>query len=156
MLGPNEKEKRSRTDSLFGNVDPLLGKTMGGRWEVQEFLGEGSMSVVYKAQDLETSKPVVLKILHHHLVANAKSLKRFEQRAKATIDLNHERICKVMDIHLLQTGRFFWLSNLLRAKVWKICSPRQDTYQSITLSKFFRSRAKHSNMRTVKMYCTEI
>jgi serine/threonine protein kinase len=116
MLGPNEKEKRSRTDSLFGNVDPLLGKTMGGRWEVQEFLGEGSMSVVYKAQDLETSKPVVLKILHHHLVANAKSLKRFEQRAKATIDLNHERICKVMDIHLSPDGQVFLVVEPLKGE----------------------------------------
>jgi serine/threonine protein kinase len=116
MLGPNEKEKRSRTDSLFGNVDPLLGKTMGGRWEVQEFLGEGSMSVVYKAQDLETSDPVVLKILHHHLVANAKSLKRFEQRAKATVNLHHDRIAKVMDIHLSPDGQVFLVVEPLKGE----------------------------------------
>ena len=116
MLGPNEKEKRSRNDSLFGNVDPLLGKTMGGRWEVQEFLGEGSMSVVYKAQDLETTNPVVLKILHHHLVANAKSLKRFEQRAKATVDLHHDRIAKVMDIHLSPDGQVFLVVEPLKGE----------------------------------------
>lgn len=116
MLGPNEKEKRSRSDSLFGNVDPLLGKTMGGRWEVQEFLGEGSMSVVYKAQDLETSEPVVLKILHHHLVANAKSLKRFEQRAKATVDLRHDRIATVMDIHLSPDGQVFLVVEPLKGE----------------------------------------
>ena len=116
MLGPNEKEKRSRGDSLFGTVDPLLGKTMGGRWEVLEFLGEGSMSVVYKAQDHENSEPVVLKILHHHLVANAKSLKRFEQRAKATSDLHHDRIAKVMDIHLSPDGQVFLVVEPLKGE----------------------------------------
>ncbi len=116
MLGPNEKEKRPRGDSLFGNVDPLLGKTMGGRWEVLEFLGEGSMSVVYKAQDHETNEPVVLKILHHHLVANAKSLKRFEQRAKATVDLHHDRISKVLDIHLSPDGQVFLVVEPLKGE----------------------------------------
>ncbi len=116
MLGPNEKEKRPRSDSLFGNVDPLLGKTMGGRWEVLEFLGEGSMSVVYKAQDHETNEPVVLKILHHHLVANAKSLKRFEQRAKATVDLHHDRISKVLDIHLSPDGQVFLVVEPLKGE----------------------------------------
>lgn len=117
MLGPNEKEKRgSRTDSLFGNADPLLGKTLAGRWEVQEFLGEGSMSVVYKAQDLETNKPVVIKILHHHLVANAKSLKRFEQRAKATIELKNDKICRVLDIHLSPDGQVFLVVEPLKGE----------------------------------------
>ncbi|HEY9715618.1 MAG TPA: serine/threonine-protein kinase, partial [Chroococcales cyanobacterium] len=111
-------EHTNATDelSLFGNVDPLLGKTMGNRWEITEFLGEGSMSSVYKAQELQTGDIVVLKILHNHLVANAKSLKRFEQRARSTVNLVHPCVARTVDIQLTAEGQVFLVVEYMKGE----------------------------------------
>jgi len=111
-----DQPESGRDVSLFGNVDPLLGKIVGGRWEILEFHGEGSMSVVYKAQDLEANEIVVLKILHQHLSSNAKSLKRFEQRAKAITELIHNRIARVLDINLSADGQVILVVEPLRGE----------------------------------------
>jgi serine/threonine protein kinase len=102
--------------SLFGNVDPLVGKTLAGRWEILEFLGEGSMSGVYRARDQQTGTRVVIKMLHQHLVANNKNLKRFEQRAKGTLSLMHEKIGRVIDVQLTAEGNVFLVVEELRGE----------------------------------------
>lgn len=93
--------------SLFGNADPLIGNVLGGRWEVLAFIGEGSMSSAYKARDVQTGTRVVLKMLHQHLVANNKNLKRFEQRAKTFMMLMNEKVARVFDVQLTPEGGVF-------------------------------------------------
>ncbi len=39
--------------SLFGEADPLVGSVINGRWEVESYLGEGSLSGAYRARDLQ-------------------------------------------------------------------------------------------------------
>jgi serine/threonine protein kinase len=78
-----------------------------GRWEVLEFLGEGSMSSAYRARDRQSGGRVVIKMLHHHLVANNKNLKRFEQRAKGSLSLTHDKIGRVLDVQLTPEGSVF-------------------------------------------------
>jgi len=102
--------------SLFGNVDPLVGKTLSGRWEILEFLGEGSMSGVYRSRDQQTGTRVVIKMLHQHLVANNKNLKRFEQRAKGTLSLMHDKVGRVMDVQLTPEGSVFLVVEELRGE----------------------------------------
>lgn len=85
----------------------MVGKTLGSRWEITEFLGEGSMSAAYRARDLNSGAYVVIKMLHQHLVANNKNLKRFEQRAKSSLALMHHRIGRMIDVQLTMDGNVF-------------------------------------------------
>lgn len=100
--------------SLFGNVDPMVGRKVADRWELTELLGEGSMSTVYKARELATGKPVVLKALHQHLLAKLPNVKRFEQRAKANSNLRHPNINNFYDFYLGPSNEIYlvceWLS----------------------------------------------
>ncbi len=44
-----------------------IGQTLSGRYEIQELLGQGGMSAVYKANDPNLRRVVAVKIIHPHL-----------------------------------------------------------------------------------------
>lgn len=102
--------------SLFGNVDPMVGKRIAERWEIQELLGEGSMSMVYKATEVETGKVVVLKCLHSHLLAKLPNVKRFEQKAKANANLRHPHISNFHDFHLGSDGQVYLICDFINGQ----------------------------------------
>ncbi len=95
--------------SLFeGQSDhPLVGKVLDSRWKILKFLGEGSMSVVYQAEHLQSGELVVLKVLHHHPSVNTSRIRRFDTVAKQIIGLRHPRITRFLDIHLEKSGEIY-------------------------------------------------
>jgi serine/threonine protein kinase len=56
------------------------------------------MGVVYKAEDLKTSRFVALKFLAWDLLSDKDARRRFEQEAHLTARLNHPNICAVHDL----------------------------------------------------------
>ena len=114
-MPPEDLNKQSDI-SLFGNADPLVGQVLSGRWEIQAFLGEGSMSSAYRARDSQTGTKVVVKMLHQHLVANNKNLKRFEQRARTFMMLVNDRIGRVFDVQLTNQGGVYIVVEALQGR----------------------------------------
>ncbi|MDX1416044.1 MAG: protein kinase, partial [Candidatus Promineifilaceae bacterium] len=76
-----------------------IGHTIGGRYQVQELLGQGGMSAVYKAFDPNLRRVVAVKIIHPHLSGDAQFVHRFEEEAAAVAKLRHPNLIQVYDFN---------------------------------------------------------
>jgi serine/threonine protein kinase len=76
-----------------------IGQTIGGRYEIQELLGQGGMSAVYKANDPNLRRIVAIKIIHPHLSSDAQFVRRFEEEAAAVAQLRHPNLIQVFDFN---------------------------------------------------------
>ena len=74
-----------------------IGYTLGGRYKIEELLGHGGMSSVYKAYDPNVKRPVAVKIIHPHLTNRPGFVDRFEREAAAVGRLRHDNIIQVYD-----------------------------------------------------------
>jgi len=44
-----------------------IGKTLAGRYQIEELMGQGGMSSVFKANDPNLKRVVAIKMIHEHL-----------------------------------------------------------------------------------------
>ncbi|MBU6451557.1 MAG: protein kinase [Cyanobacteria bacterium REEB67] len=102
MPGGKEKNKAKKEtlkeDVVFsGAGSELVGKTID-RFEIVELLGQGSLSVVYKAWDKQNRTTVILKVVHKHLLSTIKNYKKFEQKIRSLIALDDPHIANYRDL----------------------------------------------------------
>ena len=77
----------------------LIGKTIGKRYVIEEMLGQGGMSAVYKATDPNLKRVVAIKVIHSHLSDNPDFVRRFEEEASSVAQLRHHGIILVHDFN---------------------------------------------------------
>jgi eukaryotic-like serine/threonine-protein kinase len=75
----------------------VVGETIAGRYEVEELVGHGGMSSVYKAHDALLERHVALKILHEQYSADQDFVERFKREARSVAQLQHPNIVTVID-----------------------------------------------------------
>lgn len=79
------------------NPDPLIGQTIDGKYELTSRLGEGGMSVVYRARRLRIGDDVAVKILLGKFVKDDAALRRFRREARAAAMLHHPNVITIHD-----------------------------------------------------------
>jgi serine/threonine-protein kinase len=76
-----------------------VGRTLGDRYVVDDVLGTGGMSSVYKATDPNLKRVVAIKLIHPHLSGNPDFVVRFKEEAAAVAQLRHPNIVQVFDFN---------------------------------------------------------
>jgi serine/threonine-protein kinase len=74
-----------------------VGELIAGRYELEELVGEGGMSSVYRARDAVLERRVAIKVLHEHFSDDAAYVERFRREARAIARLAHPHIVTVID-----------------------------------------------------------
>ena len=74
-----------------------LGTTLGGRYRLDEQIGRGGMSTVYRAFDNVLERQVAIKLMHREIASDSGQLERFRREARAVAQLNHPHIVTVID-----------------------------------------------------------
>ena len=77
---------------------PLAPGTTIGPYTIVGPLGAGGMGEVYRARDARLQRDVAIKVLPSSFAADAERLRRFEQEARASGQLNHPNIVAVYDV----------------------------------------------------------
>ncbi len=81
------------------NAPSWIGKTLGGRYQIEQLLGQGGMSAVYRGNDPNLRRAVAIKLIHAHLSSDPRFLHRFEEEAAAVAQLRHANIIQVFDFN---------------------------------------------------------
>jgi serine/threonine-protein kinase len=75
----------------------VVGELISERYELEELVGTGGMSSVYRAHDRLLERDVALKVLHEQFTADGDYVERFRREARSVAQLSHPNIVTVID-----------------------------------------------------------
>jgi eukaryotic-like serine/threonine-protein kinase len=73
------------------------GEVIADRYDLEELVGTGGMSSVYRARDRLLERNVALKVLHPHYAEDEEYVERFRHEARSVAQLSHPHIVTVID-----------------------------------------------------------
>jgi serine/threonine protein kinase len=93
-------------------ADPMLGRTIAGRYRLEARIGEGGMGVVYRASHAMLRRPAAIKLLLPER-AGEKDLARFEREVQLTSRLAHPNTISIFDYGRTAGGVFYYVMEYL-------------------------------------------
>src|SRR5215218_5035201 len=75
----------------------VIGTLIGDRFRLEEKVGSGGMSSVYRAYDPTLERLVAIKMMHRDISSDPDQLERFRREARAVAQLNHPHVVTVID-----------------------------------------------------------
>jgi serine/threonine protein kinase len=96
----------------------LIGTTVLGQYEIIDVLGQGGMSVVFRARHTMTDQEVALKVLPPDLAAYSQVKSRFLEEAKALAALDHPNIVHLYNFGS-ENGSFVLAMQYVRGNTWE-------------------------------------
>ncbi|MEM6961204.1 MAG: serine/threonine-protein kinase, partial [Myxococcota bacterium] len=101
-------------ESLQPNQDdPLIGKTIDGRYQVESILGEGGMGLVYKARHTVLGKPLAIKVLRPDVSKDEEIMTRFRQEAQSASNIGNQHIIDISDFGTLPDSSTYFVMEFL-------------------------------------------
>ena len=97
---PSELAERQRYSTLSGTE-------LDGRYRVSRKIGEGGMSFVYQAEDLETGQTVAIKVLTPRLSKDPPSVERLKREASIAMRLEHANVCPILRVGQTVDGMLY-------------------------------------------------
>lgn len=95
----------------------LTSQVVDNRYEVQRRLGEGGMSYVYEAKDLNTGEIVAIKILSPKLSADKSSVARLRREAGLAMRLEHPHVLKILRLGETEDGLIYLVMPYLEGEL---------------------------------------
>ena len=75
----------------------MIGTLLCGRYRLEERIGSGGMSTVYRAFDETLERWVAVKVLHQSMYDDSVQLERFRREARSVARLSHPHLVTVID-----------------------------------------------------------
>ena len=91
------------------------GEVIGGKYRLEELMGEGGMGTVWRAHNQSLGVDVAVKLTHGELLDDDTAA-RLELEAHAAAKLDHPAAVKVFDLGHTELGDPFIVMELLRGK----------------------------------------
>src|ERR671926_968634 len=75
----------------------VIGTLISDRFRLEERIGAGGMSSVYRAYDPTLDRWVAIKLMHRDISTDDDQIERFRREARAVARLNHPHVVTVID-----------------------------------------------------------
>ena len=75
----------------------MIGTLLSGRFRLEERVGAGGMSTVYRAFDETLERWVAIKVLQNDIAGDEDQIERFRREARSVARLNHPHVVTVID-----------------------------------------------------------
>ncbi len=75
----------------------MIGTLLNDRYRLEEQIGSGGMSTVYRAFDPTLERWVAIKLMHRDISSDPDQLERFRREARAVASLSHPHVVTVID-----------------------------------------------------------
>jgi tRNA A-37 threonylcarbamoyl transferase component Bud32 len=98
---------------LAAILDPLIGKTIAGCYVIEDMLGEGGMSTVYRARHKLVDRPCAIKVMNPVLATDANVRERFRREARSTQAIAHPNVIEIFDQGEMEDGVPYIVMDLL-------------------------------------------
>jgi serine/threonine-protein kinase len=86
-------------------IAELGGKLLHGKYRVTDFIAEGGMGTVLEGQDLDSGRPVAIKVLR--AAAGPTTVRRFQREIRIARAIAHPNVCAIYDSGTLDNGHPF-------------------------------------------------
>ncbi|MDQ3036570.1 MAG: protein kinase [Myxococcota bacterium] len=93
--------------------DPLIGRTLDGRYRIEAVLGEGGMGLVYRARHAVLQKLLAIKVLKPEVSRDTEVLTRFQQEAQSASGIGNQHIIDISDFGTLPDGSTYFVMEYL-------------------------------------------
>jgi eukaryotic-like serine/threonine-protein kinase len=157
LLGDDERFRRvasgggARRDTALLSTDPALppgsrtppprattaagatfapGDLIAERYRVEAEIGRGGMASVYRAQDLELSESVALKVFRP-MPQDEEGINRFRQELKVSRRLIHPNITRLYDIGVHEGSRYISMELLVGHSLERLCGTKWPARRGI-------------------------
>src|SRR5213083_2574514 len=87
----------ARSGISLAKLQAVVGELIAGRYELEELVGSGGMSNVFRAHDRLLERTVALKVLHEQFTRDEDYVERFRREARSVAQLAHPNIVTVID-----------------------------------------------------------
>jgi len=94
----------------------MLGRRLGGTYQLERRLGAGGMGTVYRARHVRLDTGFAIKVLRPELTINTEVLARFHREARAAGQLKQPNIIDVFDVNKTEDGVHYIVQELLEGE----------------------------------------
>ena len=113
----------------------LIGQVLDGRYRVERKVGQGGMSFVYLAHDVETKEHCAIKVLSAALSRDQTAMARLRREATLGMRLAHPNVCHIIRLGETPEGLVYVVMPFVKGE---ILSDRNDRFGSLEMSEVTR------------------
>jgi serine/threonine-protein kinase len=99
--------------SLASAPDPMIGRTIAGRYVIDGQLGEGGMATVYRARHTLVDRACAIKLMNPMFASDPTTRERFRREARSAQALAHPNVIEIFDQGETEDGKDYIVMELL-------------------------------------------